>query len=169
VAHGAPTGASRVDRLKCGGLLKRREWKDHLKGANMYKRLRKRKRGDMRISMEPRTTKGTIVGWRAIARRICWDDGVFLWHFKAALGKGRDENSTYTDLKAKNQTRTNPDPFRKGFTGPKCPQASASRQFDTSGVNLYRMRRDGIRRRASITSTSNTSRQGLMPSSDMSN
>ena len=83
VAHVAPTGASRVGRLssserrlKCGGPLKRKEWKDHLKGAKVHKRLRKRKRGDIRVSMEPRTTKDTI-GWRAIARRSCWDDGGF--------------------------------------------------------------------------------------------
>jgi hypothetical protein len=93
-----------------------------------------------------------------------------VWHFKAALGKGRDEDSTYTDLGEKmNQTKTEQDLFLKRLTGPKCPQKSASRQFDTSGINLYRMRSDGIRRRASITSISNTSRQGLMPSSEILN
>jgi hypothetical protein len=83
VVHGAPNRASRAGchplleserRLKCGGPLKRREWKGHLIGANMNTRLRKRKRGDIRVSMEPRTTKDTM-GWRAVARRSCWDDG----------------------------------------------------------------------------------------------
>ena len=77
VVRGAPIGAIRVGRplssergLKCGGPLKRREWKGHLTGANMKKRPRKRNRGDIRVSMEPRTTKDTI-GWRAIARISC--------------------------------------------------------------------------------------------------
>ena len=95
-----------------------------------------------------------------------------MWHFKAALCKGRDEDGTYTDLGGEKMNIQEPNkirPFLKGLTGPKCPQKSASRQFDTSGINLYRMRMDGIRRKASITSMSNTSRQGLMPSSEMSN
>jgi hypothetical protein len=33
-----------------------------------------RKRGHIRVTMEPSTTKA-IIGWRAIARRSCWDDG----------------------------------------------------------------------------------------------
>src|SRR5216684_8840844 len=81
VVHGGPNSATRAGRplpseraSKCGGLLKRREWKGRLTRCEHERAPSERKRGHIRVTMEPSTTKDKM-GWRAIARRSCWDDG----------------------------------------------------------------------------------------------